>query len=243
MQYQKNWTRPMSTTNKDENRNYYAALQPFDGELTGSEYYRVKLVYCYSIIRTLKVKKVGDTQRQIEVTRLILQVKDKPYYFTMDIWGARRRFDDASHTWTEWGDNPAQMQDFLYLVQLQKGDGQEVYQTYTHETEWEEQICYPNMCGAEFILLAAQKGIRAYGSKCYPDNEFALFAPDGHSALELQEKAKTKNDIKLTKEKFEKDYQKFSATEDEPQTDDIDLSSEIAGPVAQAMVNNDDLPF
>lgn len=192
MRYQKDWKRPVQISDPDCEPKYSDRLELYPEDFKG-ECFDTKVVYAKTKIVKF-VDKNGVTH-QCEVLTLTLEFL-KPvtgYYYNMDIWGARK------HENGDWGDNPAELQDMLYIARMQKGNI-DVCEAVHYSTDWGEGDIYPYLCGVKFKLIAGKKGVRLSSKgKAYDQNILGLYAPDGRSALEIENgiAPEQKQDIKL----------------------------------------------
>lgn len=256
MQYQKNWERPKKIENPKCVMDWYKTTVPYPDSFK-HQCFTVELIYPLSTKFT-KVETSGDV-KQTEMLKLIFKILDDkgndvlsegkivhievPMYVTQRV---RKAGEPTPIDEIAWFNNSVQSQDFMSLAMRQYKGEEDMLAPVTFRDK-NDNPCevYPNLCGTRYRLLATVKDKKIYGNKEYDDNEFALFALDGHSELELEENVKAKNDIKLTMEQFEKDYQdyckKYSIEENAPSGY---VSEPIPEPTAQAEpVEDDGLPF
>lgn len=214
MRYQKDWKRPVKISDPDCDPKYSDRLEFYPNEFKG-ECFDTKVVYA----RTKIVKFVDNNgaTHECEVLTLALELL-KPvngYYVSMDIWGARK------HENGDWGDNPVELQDMLYIARMQKTEV-DVCEHYHYSTDWGEGDVYPHLCGVKFKLIAAKKGIRmSKKGKMFDDNILALYAPDGRSALEIENSValEQKQDIRLAYKNAKNAYADWCKDNEVPAAD------------------------
>lgn len=183
MRYQQNWERPVRIEDKNMISDYRNSMHEFEGTFDGKPF-KAKVIYAYTKLVEFKTKK--GKARQCEVLHLVL-TPDNTMYFQYDMWGNSRTYNDVSNSWSEWSDNSAEMQDFLYICGTQKG--KEFLQHYHTSTDYEEREVYPHLCGVEVYVVAAKTGEREKDGKFYDKNTVVLFNSDGRSAVEMQNKS------------------------------------------------------
>lgn len=209
MRYQNDWTRPKKVEDVNQEADYYNKYEPVVDEFTGQHFFG-KVIYAYTTTNSFKNK--SDKVTQSEVLHLIILINNTQSYIQVDIWGARRTFDEDTKLWGDWSNNPVRLQDFLYLAKRQKGDVN-IEDSFEYSTAYEDRTVYPHLCGVQLSILAAKVGEREYKGKFYATNVFELFNADGHSAQELQLGIKELDDIHNKMKELKAKYAEFMGIE------------------------------
>lgn len=180
MELQRNWKRPQKIEAESIVFKYYEKYAPYPTEYQGNVHVHCKCIYaCSEVVR---FKKKNGEDGECERLSLAFLHEDGKHFFDTQIWGARKRSDGT------WGDNPEELQDFLYLCETQCPHSTE--QSITRNSDYGDQTFYPLIAGQIFSLVIAKTGERMYKGSTYDQNKCNIFMDNGFSALELQDGVK-----------------------------------------------------
>ena len=250
MHYQKDWKRHERVTDVAEVSNYYEKYQEYEGEYKG-QFHNVTVIYAYSTYKRFADKNNADSMIESETINLICLRDEDQTYIPVTLWGARRQC--IAGVWSEWGNNPVAIQDFLYIAGQQKGV-EEIEKCYSYATSWEQREVYPHICGTKLKICVAKIGERAGKNNAfYPVLKYAIFNEDGRSALEMQMNDESMFNARETYKEFTKLYKEFVGEEvaeaevvkDKPKPAPKKKVTKEVEPIATTGISADeeDLPF
>ena len=223
MELQRNWKRPQRVEIDDMELDYYRKYEPYAFEFQGELFKNCKCIYAASEVKTFK-------EKTNEILRVAFLLEDGKHYFEHRIWGAHKHSDGT------WGDNPAPLQDFLYLCEAQLPHSTEK-SVFVQNEEYGDKTYYPLIANQIFSLVIGKAGEKTYNGRTYDTNYADIFARNGLSAEEMQNAVSVPQEWKYAVNRLHKKYCTFKGLNyvQPYNVDKNPLASAPAAPAAPAV--------